>query len=234
MSPDPEVRLRCRQIVRRLSEGDLQARVDSFLAGRSDDFEGWRVVSLLMGDTPAAREVFVELMTLHPNVPKSLDGTPRDRAVAIDKAMTQIQELMFVKKQFPSRADAFALLLPAVDTAVPINATFDSLVLDVLRKEAASKIRRDAQLADPFRSLISRWMIRSSPSSRDDLLLLGLDWDLKATLSLAIQTLSDTKQTETLGMALQVIAKFGDRDHVQMLRPLMHDRRIASAKKLRP
>jgi hypothetical protein len=227
-SPDPEVRLRAGQIIDQLTQGDMQIRIDDFLAGEDVYFEGWRVAQAILGDSNAVRELFVELIQSHPGVAASLEGTPRDRAVAMDRVVNRVQNAMFVERRFPNRADAFALLLPAVDPHVPINPAFESVLLSVLQKDAASEIRRDAQLSRPFRVLLNNWIARSTLSSRDEVLLLGMSWDIEATLPLAVQTLGEANQTETLAFALQAIARFGSRDDVEVVRPLLDDTRPAS------
>jgi hypothetical protein len=104
----------------------------------------------------------------------------------------------------------------------------------VLQKEAVSKLRRDAQLSRPFKDLLGRWMLRSTLASRDDVLLFGMSWDAEATLPLAIQTLGEASQTETLAFALQVIARFGNRNHVNLVRPLLDDTRPSSERGYTP
>lgn len=224
-SGDPEVRLRADQIVNQLTRGDMKSRIEDFLAGEDVDFEGWQVTQAIIGDSDAIRELFVELMQAHPTLAASLDGTPRDRAVAMDAVVTEVQNRMLIERKFPTRANAFALLLPTVDPNVPLNAAFESLLLSVLQKDAASKVRRDAQLSGPFRFLLNRWVMRSTLASREDVLLLGMDWDVEATLPLAIQTLGEANQTETLAIALQAIARFGDQSHAEFVRPLLNDTR---------
>ncbi len=227
-SADPEVRLRADQIVKQLTRGDMEARIASFLAGEDANLEGWEVARAIMGDSPGVRELFVELMKNHPDLTASLEGMPRDRAMAMDAAVTQVQNALFVERKFPSKADAFALLLPAVDPNVPLNAAYESVLLSVLQKNAVTEIRNDAQLSGPFRTLLGSWMTRSTLASRDDVLLFGMSWDIEATLPLAIQTLGEANQTETLAFALQAIARFGNRDHVAFVRPLLGDHRPSS------
>jgi hypothetical protein len=111
-----------------------------------------------------------------------------------------------------------------------MNAAFESVLLSVLQKNAASEIRRDAQLSGPFRLLLNNWIARSTLSSRDDVLLFGMSWDIEATLPLAIQTLGEANQTETLAFSLQAIARFGSREQVEVVRSLLDDTRPASVR----
>ncbi len=224
-SDDPEVRLRADQIVEQLTQGDLKSRIEDFLAGQDVDFEGWRITHAILGDSGAIREIFVEMLKAHPGLAASLEGTPRDCALAMEAVVNRVQNRMLIERKFPTRADAFALLLPTVYPNVPLNATFENLLLSVLQKDAANRIRGDAQLARPFQSLLNRWVLRSTLASREEVLLLGMEWDLEATLPLAVVTLGEANQTETLAIALQAIARFGDPSHVEFVRPLISDTR---------
>jgi hypothetical protein len=233
-SSDPEIRLRAQQLVKQLTRGDMEARIAEFMKGAEVSFEGWRVARGVLGDSIGIRELFIELMKAHPDVLASLEGTPRDRAMAMDSTVNRIQTAMFIERRFPTRADAFALLLPAIFPDVELNAPFENLLISVLQKEAASKLRRDAHLSRPFDGLLGRWIRRSTLTNRDNVLLLGMRWDLDDTLTLAVQTLGESNQTETLGIALQAIARFGTPDHSELVRPLLDDERLATERGYTP
>lgn len=225
---DPEVRVRANEIVSRLTRGDMETRIEDFMLGKDVNFAGWRVTRAMLGESLAIRELFIEIMLAHPDLTASLDGMTRDRAIAMEKVVTKIQHGMFIERKFPTRADAFALLLPTADRNVPLNAGFENLLLSVLQKEAASKIYRDAQLAVPFKRLMGEWMIRSTLSSREEVLLTGMRWGIDRALPLALQTLGEANQSEVLGIALQAIARFGTREQIEAVVPLLDDARPAS------
>lgn len=228
-SDDPEIRFRAREIVRQLSEGNLQARIDRFLAGEDVSFEGWEIIRDFFGDTHGARELFVELMTQHPLLTQSLEHETRDRVVAMDAVMSRVQDAMNIERRFPNRADTFALLLTAADTNVPINSAFESMLLNSLRQTAVRDIRRDWQLNRPFEALLVRWMMRSSMANRREVLDAGMQLNLDATRDLALQTLRESNEPSTLTAAIQVISRFGDRRHAEQLRPLLEDTRVLAA-----
>lgn len=226
---DPEVRDRADQIIRQLTRGDMQARIDEFLSGKDVNFPGWRSIERGLGDSLAVRQLFVELLVEHPLVPTSLEGEPRDRALALEAAITKVQQRLFVERVMPSPADAFALLIPAVDENVPINPVFEDLILSLIDKETTTKIKKDAQLARPFQELLGLWIPRSSLSCREDVLLFGMRWELsRPTLGLAIKTVGEAPQVEPLVLALQAIAKFGNPAQTEVVAKLLDDPRLAS------
>ncbi|MGI9471765.1 MAG: hypothetical protein ACR2NZ_09555 [Rubripirellula sp.] len=228
-SVDPEVRFRANQIVEQLTRGDMEARISKFLAGKDVGFPGWRIAETVLGDSIGVRQLYVELLLEYPELPASLDGETRDRVIALEKAITKVQRRLLVERVMPTSADAFALLLPTADKMVPINKSFEDLMLSLLDKETANKIRKDAQLSGPFQMLLSHWIPRSSLSSREEVLLFGMRWELqRPTLGLAIQTLGEATQIETLAIALQSIAKFGGPPQTEVVQSLLDDQRLAS------
>ncbi|WP_145173000.1 hypothetical protein [Rubripirellula lacrimiformis] len=225
---DAEVRLRINQVVRQLTHDDMHTRINDFLAGKDVGFQGWDIFRSMLGDNGAIREIFVELTNDHPDVLASLEGSTRERVVALEKSIVAVQQRIFVQREFPTRGDTFALVLPTLDPKVPITPNYESVLLSTLQKEAASQIRADAQLSPAFKALLGRWMIRSTPTSRIDVLLMGMSWGVEDTLTLGITTLADSDDPETLATAMQAIAKFGIREHVVYVEPLLEDTRAAS------
>jgi hypothetical protein len=224
-SPDAETRLRAGQIIMQLSEGDLQARVSAFLSGKDVDFAGWNAAQIHLGDSVAIRELFVEIVLTHPDCLKALDGTTRDRAVALDKLMVRVGDRLQSVGQDPGRADFFAMLLIGSDPDLEMNTMYEGLLLNLSRRQVANTIRRDAQLSGPFNSMLNKWLLRTSLSNREDVLMLGMAWDLPATLSLALQTLDEATQTETIATSLQAISKFGDKTQTEVLKRFLNDAR---------
>ncbi len=71
-------------------------------------------------------------------------------------------------------------------------------------------------------------MIRSTLSNRIDVLLAGMAWEVEDSLSLAVSTLTEAQEAETLATALQAIARFGSREHAIFVQPLLDDSRPTS------
>lgn len=226
---DPEIRLRAAEIVRQLTSGSLEAQIESFLAGEPVNFDGWPTIRGLFGDTQGAREVFVELMSQHPTLTKSLEGETRDRALAVESVLAVVQNAMTVERRFPNRADVFALLLASVDPNVPDNATLESQVMMVLNQTSVREIRKDWQLNGPFETLIAIWMSRCSLANRQEILETGMRMGLKPTLELGLRTTREANSVQVIVTALQAIARFGEESDSVGLRRLMKDRRPVKA-----
>ncbi len=163
---DAEVRLRAGEVIRHLTDGDLQTRINDFLAGKEVDFDGWEVIRAMLGDSGTIRELFIELTQAHPALVASMEGTTRDRVIALEKAVVTVQQRVFVERRFPSRADTFALVLPTVDVKVPVTAAYESVMLSTLQKTGATEIHETPQLLAPFRA--ARTMDDSQHSVQPD------------------------------------------------------------------
>ena len=224
-SDDPEVRLRASEIVRQLTDGDLQAQIDGFLAGEEIEFEGWRSIRNFFGDTPGSRDLFIELMNQHPRLTESLEGETRDRAVALEAVISGVRNATTIERRFPNRADVFALLLAGVDQNLPANPALEAQIMMVLNQTAVREIRRDWQLNRPFESLLGIWMTRSSIGNRQEILEIGMRMDLKATLALALRTLDESNDEAILTTTLQVISRFGQVEQALVIRRLLEDTR---------
>ena len=225
---DPEIRLRTDQLVQRMTAGDLQIRIDAFLSGEEVEFDGWMQTQGFMGDSSGVREMFVELMLEHPEITKSLAGSSRERFVAMAAGMGRVQNKMFVRLEVPSRADVIAMLLPANDPNVPVNQDFESLMISLLRKEAANNLHRDVQLGGPVDALVSGWINRSSLNNRAEILFFAMSWDLSQSLPLARRTIVDATSVETIAIALQMISRFGDRADAALVAERLDDTRVVS------
>lgn len=225
---DPEIRLRASEIVRQLTDGDLQAQIDGFLAGEEIEFEGWRSIRGFFGDTPASRELFIELMKQHPLLTKSLEGETRDRAVAMESVISGVRNATTIERRFPNRADVFALLLAGVDPNLPPNPALEAQVMMVMNQSAVREIRRNWQLKQPFESLLGIWMAKSAIGNRQEIIEIGMRMDAKSTLDLALRTLGESNDEAILTTALLAIARFGEAEHASTIRRLIEDARPIS------
>lgn len=223
---DPEVLLRARSTLDQLTTGNFESRVTEFLSGKSagETFEGWSTVEATLGDTPAIREIFVQILRAHPQLVASLDGTTRDRIVAVDKAAQQIQTNMFQNHQFPTLADGVALLLPLVDPGVTVSGGYEATLVSVLQKQMAA-LKRDASLWLPVSSLLDRWVLRSRIENRSEVLWYSMQWDLAGASILGVRTLNETTDIETIQTAFQAIARFGKKQDAVAVSKFIEDKR---------
>ena len=222
---DPEIRLRTAELAKQIGRGDLESRVAAFLAGKSDNLDGWSIAQRVLGDTNSVRELYVELVKAHPDIALSLEGTSRDRVIAMDAAAARVRRANQIERRFPTRADAVALLFPLIFEGVPIASDYERLLISVLRTQAGSSLYQDPRLSAGYQRLFGGWARRSGIANREEMLFLLMSHDVPQTLAVALDTLSKTNDPETLATALKAIARFGDRRQAALITNLLHDDR---------
>ncbi|WP_146402904.1 hypothetical protein [Planctomycetes bacterium CA13] len=229
---DAEVRLRAGKLIRQLTEGDMRAHIEAFLAGKDVSFDGWNRVAMLMGDSIGVRELFVEIMLAHPEVTKSLAGASRDRYVAMEVAVGRVSSRMYEQFQPATRADIVALLLPAIDAAVPVSESNESLLLSILRQSEGSRLHRDMQLSGPIDELVGIWVNRSSLANREEMIFFAMNWQLPSVLPIAEKTLVESTAANTIATALQAISQYGDRDDTELVAHFLDDTRLIASQSI--
>jgi len=224
---DPEIRLRVERAIDELTMGNFESRVAKFLTRQDDGdvFEGWLTVAETLGDNRAVREVFVEIMRTHPDLIASLDRSTRERSLAADQTAQAIQTKMF--RDLPTLADGIALLLPLVDPNVRTSGGYEDTVLRVFQMQMAS-LRRDALLWPTVAPLLDKWVQRARIEKRAKVLWNAMQWDLESARTLGIQTLGETTDIEALQLAMQAIARFGDKKDAPILIKYIEDPRPAA------
>ena len=129
--------------------------------------------------------------------------------------------------RLPLPADAIALLLVAADPDVPISLPLERTLLSTVNKGSVRHRSHAAPLKKAYDDLLSRWMLRSRPEHRQEMLWLSMQDDLPVGGELALRTLTETKDPTTLQMALQTVARFGEPKDTPRITPLLDDHRPA-------
>ncbi len=222
---DLEVRSRAADLVRQLAEGDFQKRVEAFLSGKDVHFDGWEYFQSRLGSSAATRELFIELTKGYPQLVQALEGTSRDRALTQESTVQRIQTAMFVERRWPKPVDAVALLLPVADPDVPISPAFENTLIGLLRREAGTLIRRDQNLHEPFKLLLGKWVERSSTHIRGEIIWFSLDWGIPEVYPLALGTLNENPRPDVLVLAMQAIARYGNKEDAKQVAKFLDDQR---------
>lgn len=233
---DRERAERIDQVIRRLSAGDLESRIDQFLAGGQVPLEGWGWTRSLMGDNRSIRRFFVDMMREFPEATPLLDGVTRDRGKALALFSKAVKGDLQFGGRMPSRAATVCLLLPIVDQDVPVDPELDQIVLSLERRVEGANALRDKAFAESYKRLLGAWMRRSDLSSREQVFQLGLRLELTAVIDLAIESLQVATQKDSfeierrpslIGSALQVVAAKGTPRDIELVQRFLKDNRPA-------
>ncbi|TWU07945.1 hypothetical protein [Stieleria varia] len=222
---DAEVRQRLERLIGQLEVTSFESRITSFLAGRQDEMTNWPIVAHLFGDSIRTREIYVRLLREYPELVDSLAGTPRELSVAIKSVESRQDEKRIGLEVMPTQIDMLAVLLPATDPAVPIDANYESRLIGLLRMNSSDELIHDRALGDRFKSLVAAWVRRSGTTHRQDVLQMTMQWNMSLGLKLALQTIEVSDDPLMLAHCFQAIAKFGDQSDAQRLSRFIDDHR---------
>ncbi|QDS88285.1 hypothetical protein EC9_24750 [Rosistilla ulvae] len=241
-TPDPEVRLRIRILLSRLSNSDFESTVAAFVSGASDEMEGWDYARRMIGDSKASRELFVEAARQHRDLMAEMDKGPGPRMVAANKAADLVVRRMMLEFLPPERGDAVALLLTCGDRSAPIPPGVERVIVRIMNSQVTSLTLKDAMLAPVYQKLVGFWMRRASVSYQPQAMFFALQHRIPEAVELARDVVAefiatgedligtdtvDPKYSESLEQALLVIAKYGDASDLTRLEPLtVDDRRM--------
>lgn len=228
---DPELTLRAKKTLSQMTLDDFESRVEIFLSGSADSsdkarqwFAGWTEFEAAIGDSNAIRELFVEVMKAQPDSPESLTATTADRVRVAERIASSVQLKMLERRMPPTLADGVAILIPLVDPDVSLGGAIELTVLSIFNRQYG-ELQRDPQLWQPVARLLEMWILRSRIENRIDVLWYSMQWDLPASGQLAMRTLEETTDVETLQTAFQAISRFrGRADAPKLVRWLSDDR----------
>jgi hypothetical protein len=238
LADDEESRVRIQELIEQLMDGQIEVKIQDFMAMKDVQFEGWQeILNILGNDTIATRSLFVEILRKYPSLPPAMrrELKARDRNIALENVIAAVQQTQF--KQMPTTADAFALLIPLLDPNVEMPVACETLVVRVMQSATGTKIRKDKRLSPIFKYLLGQWMARTSLANREDVLFYGMDWELgSACRLLSEETIANEKAAGVgiLAVSLQALAKFGTRNDVPTISQLLDDQRPVSRARVTP
>jgi len=226
---DAELLLRAKATLGQLTSSSFESKVAVFLSGQGDgiEFDGWQTVAATMGDSSATRDLFIQILRGHPGLITALDGTTRDRTVALNAAAQTVQT-NFESHKFPTLADGVALLLPLADPGVTLSNSYEKTLITVMHTQMAG-LAKDAFLWTPTSKLLNRWVSRSRAEPRSDVLWNAMQWGLSGARELGLRTLGESSDVATLQTAMQAIARFGTIEDAKAIDKFLDDKRIADS-----
>ncbi|MEZ6088161.1 MAG: hypothetical protein R3C05_09095 [Pirellulaceae bacterium] len=238
--PDPEVRLRVRVLLARLSHNDFEAAITAFSTGASDQLDGWEYAKKMIGDGKGQRELFIEATRLHREMMATLDEDSNARALATEKTADSVVHRMMVEFQPPQRGDAVALLLASADRSMPLPLVAERVIVRSLNYGITTQTMQDALLSPVYQKLIGFWVRRASDQYRSAAMVISLQHKVPESIDLALDVVKqyvdsrpkerdneivEVRESEILEQAILVIAKYAQRKHLDALEPLFVDAR---------
>lgn len=219
---DPEMRRRIEVISSRILNDDFESRSEAFLDGEEGaTMPGWDYVRPRFGSKLQHREVFVEFSRRHPGVVMMLDGGKEE----LNQALLLLAADLAPPMKEPNIAQLFGLVLLSSDLEVQSRLASDILIFSLMRRYEITTALRDPELMKPIREMLNQWITKTSPELEVDALVMALQWELEASLSLAKKILETETNINGLQRAFQVLARFGTPSDSSIAKTFLDDKR---------
>jgi len=233
---DAEVRQRARHILDYVLDRDFQQRLRAFAAdvdgSHGQDLPGWNRYRETIGDDAAARRLFVDMQRTESLLIEAYIQEPAKAGRILDARLQALRADSFIEdaifEQPRSVGQAAALLFVGADATVPLSEASCDYVATFVRQQsfyqqAAGATRNSA----PLKKLLAGWVGRYFGDGRAihrTNLFLALEYQLPEGLSLATRMVADPQlEVNVKPIAILAVARFGDRDEVPLLTPLLAD-----------
>jgi hypothetical protein len=236
---DLEVRRRCRELLPAVLEADRLARIDAFVADkdgkREHDLPGWRRFRQVVGDTPEARKLFVEMQkseccTFLIDVEKD-PGHAGDLCYA---RCQQMQEKLYGRFRTGvspadhtpvTLAEMAAVMLVASDPKVQMP-NFSSYMVGNFLYQQVARNALTGNRPTPFRKLTLAWIERQlgDDNGLQYALNMAVNLELKECLDIAVRAAKEKKvKGQGLGAVLTTLGKMGGKEHVPLIEAQLSD-----------
>jgi hypothetical protein len=232
-SADAEVRERCRRLLVVVLEQDYQARVDAFAAdaqGSTDhQLPGWRRFRELAGETAGARQLFVEMQR---SESKLLESSAADPDAGSDLLLSRCEDLQqAASRQLDddgrplSLGSIAAAFFVGADPRVPINERLAAYLYNFSYQPALQGAMRGGAKLEPLKRILGAWVARTAGSTNSyPSMMLAMQYDLREGLSPALNVIKQTgAQPHILQFAILVVGRFGEKQHLALLEPLLEN-----------
>lgn len=235
-SDDAEIRWRCRRVLASVLELDLRARLADFAADTDGSeglsLPGWERFRELVGDEPAARELFVEMQRAEPDLLEAADAPNAPLDEALQQRCAQLQQVIFAPDQRARRAaplgSVVTLFFVATRADVQVTDALVSYLHTFSYQPAFQQIMNDPRRSKPVRKLLGTWVGRNSGTfSTYHNFMLSLQYGLGEALDPALAALrSGTAQPYAQQYAMLVVGRFGGAEHANLIEPLLNDHNV--------
>lgn len=232
-NPDREIRYRSAKLLELVSELDLQRRFDLFKNDTDPNQDyglpGWDSYRGVVGDSPAARAIFVSMHEDESQLLGRIQDPPRALADALSSRCDQLRgQAMFGRVQVRLGTIATLLFLSTQN-----DVEISPLVQSVVYMACGSSTFEDAVDTGPGREVLAtlteRWIARQPLQGITYALHLGLFNDLEGCVSRAREVMqSPVASGSDRIYACLCLAKFGNSTDFPMLDGLLQDVNICA------
>jgi hypothetical protein len=230
-SPNREIRQRSTKLLATVGELDLQRRFAQFKQAtdptRDYGLPGWEDYRAIVGDTPAARSIFV---LMHENEPRLLQwktGNGQGLSKALHSRSEQLRSQAMFDRPRLELGSIAALMFVATRDDVQPTRMVQAVIYSACNGPRFQTAIKGGPNREVMAALTERWIEREPLSGIASAMYVGLSHDLKGSL-LRAREVFDAKTTSVTdrSYACLCVAKFGDDTDIARLEKYLLDESI--------
>jgi hypothetical protein len=241
-SSDAEVRMRAKRVLASVAETDFKTRLKAFTAdsdgSRQTTLPGWSEFKKLLGATPPARELFVEMQTAEPALMEAFEQGPKEAELVLkQRSLPAVDQVQVLGRRGPMRTNTgslgstLALLFVAGQPELPVGDDVATRIA-TLPKNQSFRDATTTSDTSPRRALclkvLGQWVGREvSADSVDQNLAYAYYFNLREGLTPSINILQQPQSANTSKLlAMLVACKFGSEEQLSAIAPYLTDHHV--------
>ncbi len=226
---DLELRYRALQIVSELQSSLLEEALGQLESGdptvTADVLPGWKQYARLIGSTPEARRMFVEMVRAEPALMLSVDGTPDQVSAEFEHRCADLTLRRAQRRRdgLPVPSVAALLFVGALDECRPSMAAANSMQSVILTDgDFASEMSRPDR-PESVRQLIGLWIVRPDAAPAMNRLSIAFRFEMLEGMEISREIIESGQNGTLVQQAIMFIARFGNRENLAELEELLDD-----------
>jgi len=229
-NPDAEIRSRAARILAVVLEADFRARLEAFASdveGKHDHhLPAWQKARAVLGEDGTARALFVEMLRAEPGLLEAYEAGSKPAGEVFTVRCQQLQQLMQFAggQQQISLGSVAALLLVGSSDAVALEDLNGNQLYSLLHQPAFQTGARAGASSGILKKMLGVLVTKKASANVEfQNLMLACNFELKQGLDLAVRLLKDGGPQHVRQYALLVAARFGTKEQIPAIEPLLKD-----------
>lgn len=238
-NPDAEVRYRASRILAVVIESDFEKRLEAFV--EDDDgseqigLPGWEKSRPVLGSDRGTREFFVQMQRTESELLQAYEEDPKQASHLLHMRLAIVQDML--RQTFQGRrveppvGTLATMLLVGADPEVPVNDPIAVQITQLCHRPPFPVAINDPRYRGHLLSLMGAWIARlaDSPGACYHAIVLGVTYDVPEALQPALRLVADAGTQPAQRMyAVLTVGRFGSREHLAVLEPLLTDETVTS------
>jgi len=227
-STDREIRYRSRTVLVIIRDLDFQQRLKDFAeasdVNRDYGLPGWRQFRELVGESRAAKPLFVGMYRAEAELMRVADKRPKEVGAAVDRRCLELRQSVQLLGIRNSTNSVAALLFLVGNKDVPLYRPTNSTLYFFCQQGDVAQAARSGPSRVALHKMLARWLLREQNVPLRDAMMLAMQHDIQEILPRARRTVRDPAvKAYERQYAILTIAKFGNQADVPELENLLDD-----------